>query len=196
MLSVNCPACQAPVSQEMKECPFCGKPIVVTSFKDVRALSNLELNKYQSSYNRNISAGKGNQNNNEISLAFIFLKLKMYDKANIHFDKAIESNFENSELFFAASISKLCGKKAFLNMRPTINEAERLINIAIEIEPRGIYYYFLAYLRYDYHYRKSFNVSPNYRQYFDKAVSIGISRHDIDVMYEMLGVSCPDEIRL
>lgn len=195
-LSVNCPGCQAPVSQDMKNCPFCGRPVIITNFNDVNRLSTLDLNKYQASISRNIATGKGDQTLNEVSLGFIFLKLKLYAKAQEHFSKAVDTCFDNSELFMAAAIATLEGKKAYLTMRPKIDEAERYLNIAVEIEPKGIYYYFLAYLRYDYHCRKGFNVSPNYRQYLQMAVQAGVSHADINTLFGMLGVPVPDAIRL
>ena len=96
----------------------------------------------------------------------------------------------------AAAVAKLEGKKAFLNTRDIINECERYLNIAIEIEPRGIFYYFLAYLRYDYHFRKGFRVSPTYMEYLRKAVDVGVSHADINTLFDMLGVAIPDQIRL
>ena len=195
-VALNCPGCQAPISQDMKNCPYCGRPVIITSFNDVNKLSNLDLNKYQLSISKNIALGKGNTENNEVSLGFIFLKLKLYQKANEHFAKAMETCFDNSELYMAAAVSALEGKKAYLTLRPKIDEAERYLNIALEIEPRGIYYYFLAYLRYDYFCRKGFKVSPNYVEYLNKAKSVGVSYTDVNTLFGMLGVPVPDSIKL
>ena len=193
---INCPGCQAPLSMDMKTCPYCGRPVVITTFSAVNSLSNLDLNRYQANIGKNIAAGKGNESENEASLGFIFLKLKLYSKANEHFSKAVDTYFDSAELFMAAAVAKLEGKKAFLNTRDIINECERYLNIAIEIEPRGIFYYFLAYLRYDYHFRKGFRVSPTYMEYLRKAVDVGVSHADINTLFDMLGVAIPDQIRL
>ena len=193
---INCPGCQAPLSIDMKTCPYCGRPVVITTFSAVNSLSNLDLNRYQANIGKNIAAGKGNESENEASLGFIFLKLKLYSKANEHFSKAVDTYFDSAELFMAAAVAKLEGKKAFLNTRDIINECERYLNIAIEIEPRGIFYYFLAYLRYDYHFRKGFRVSPTYMEYLRKAVDVGVSHADINTLFDMLGVAIPDQIRL
>ena len=193
---INCPGCQAPLSMDMKTCPYCGRPVVITTFSAVNSLSNLDLNRYQANIGKNIAAGKGNESENEASLGFIFLKLKLYSKANEHFSKAVDTYFDSAELFMAAAVAKLEGKKAFLKTRDIINECERYLNIAIEIEPRGIFYYFLAYLRYDYHFRKGFRVSPTYMEYLRKAVDVGVSHADIQTLFDMLGVAIPDQIRL
>lgn len=57
-----------------------------------------------------------------------YLKLKMYDKALGAFEKAIEDNFDDSEIYFYAAICLLNGKKAFLNQRPTIDKILEYLN--------------------------------------------------------------------
>lgn len=49
-----------------------------------------------------------------------YLKLKLFDKALSAYEKAIEDNFDNSEIYFYAAICLLKGQKAFLVQRPTI----------------------------------------------------------------------------
>ena len=83
-----------------------------------------------------------------------YLKLGLYDKALLAFEKAMENNFDNSETFFYAAICLLGGKKPFAQQKPTINKVEEYINAALMIEPKGVYYYFLAYVKKDYYERK------------------------------------------
>jgi hypothetical protein len=84
------------------------------------------------------------------------------------------------------------GKKAFLNQRPTIDKILEYINAAIMIEPKGIYYYYLAYIKYDYFERKHFRTSPNYLEAIRMATDAGLSDYDIEQMYAILGVARPD----
>jgi len=128
------------------------------------------------------------------SIAMCYLKLKIYDKALAAFEKAIEDNFDNSETFFYAAICLLKGKKAFLTMRPVIDKVEEYINAALMIEPRGIYYYFLAYIKYDYFSRKYFNTSPTYQEALEHANGAGVPPHDIEQLYLILGVSRPETL--
>ena len=123
-----------------------------------------------------------------------YLKLKLYDKALTAFEKAMEDNFDNPETFFYAAICVLSGKKAFLAMRPEIDKIEGYINAALAIEPRGIFHYLLAYIKYDYFERKYFNTSPNYREALAAAYGAGVSPYDIEQLYGVLGVSRPDEL--
>ena len=65
------------------------------------------------------------------------------------------------------------------------------LKAAIKIEPRGIYYYFAAYIRYDYHERKFLNVEPNYKQLLQMAQERGYSEYDLEQLYGMLEVKRP-----
>ena len=60
------------------------------------------------------------------------------------------------------------------------------------IEPKGIYYYFLAYIKYDYFARKYFKTSPSYQEALAMANDAGLSAFDIEQLYGILGVVRPD----
>ena len=60
------------------------------------------------------------------------------------------------------------------------------------IEPRGIYYYFLAYIKYDFFERKYLNVSPNYKSCLSDAITFGTSEYDKNLLFEILGVVRPN----
>jgi len=128
------------------------------------------------------------------SVAMCYLKLKLYDKAIEAFEKTIVDNFDNSEAFFYAAICQLKGQKAFLVNREVINKIEEYLNAALMIEPRGIYHYFLAYIKYDYFERKFFKTSPSYQEALQNANGAGVSPFDIDQLYGILGVSRPTDL--
>lgn len=96
-----------------------------------------------------------------------------------------------SETFFYAAICLLKGRKAFLLNRTEIDKAEEYINAAIMIEPRGIYYYFLAYIKYDYFSRKYFKTSPTYQEALKMAQQQGFSPYDAEQLFSILGVEKP-----
>ena len=126
------------------------------------------------------------------SIAMCYLKLGQHDKALSAFEKAMEDNFDNSETFFYAAICRLKGKKAFLVQRPDIDAIEKDINSALMIEPKGIYYYFWAYIKHDYFERKSLNTSPTYRELLAKAKATGLSPLDVEQLFGILGVPRPE----
>jgi tetratricopeptide (TPR) repeat protein len=151
------------------------------------------VNKYANAYRQALAESPDNQVLNN-SIAMCYLKLKLYDKAIAAFEKAIEDNFDNSETFFYAAICLLQGKKAFLAQRAVIDKIEEYVNAALMIEPQGIYYYFLAYIKYDYFSRKSFRTSPTYQETLVAAFDTGVSAFDIEQLFEILGVQKPDTL--
>lgn len=126
------------------------------------------------------------------SAAMCYLKLKLYDKALEKFERAMEDNLERADIFFYAAICLLKGKKAFLAERTDIDKAEKFIQAALMIEPKGIYYYFWAYIKYDYFYRKCYKTFPTYQEAFAMAQQKGLSNYDVNQLYDILGVEHPD----
>jgi hypothetical protein len=108
----------------------------------------------------------------------------------------MEDNFDNSETFFYAAICLLKGQKAFLAQRAAIDKIEEYINAALMIEPKGVYYYFWAYIKYDYFNRKSYKTSPSYQEALAMAqtASPGVSAFDCQQLYDVLGVDCPESL--
>jgi hypothetical protein len=69
-----------------------------------------------------------------------------------------------------------------------IRKAEAYISAALAIEPRGIFYYFQAYIRHDYFARKSLNAYPDYREFLHLAATGGVTDTDIQFLEQLLGV--------
>lgn len=195
VLELECPGCGRPLSTDMRECPACHRPVVITSLHGVDSLSILEVNKYANAYQKALANDPVNNKING-ALAMCFLKLKLYDKAIAAFDKAIVDNFDNSEIYFWAAVALLKGRKAFVCQRAEINKAEEYINAAIMIEPKGIYYYYWAYLRYDYYSRKFLRVQPDYKTLVVEACQNNIYIGDINQLFTVLGVEQPETIKL
>lgn len=190
VVEMNCPGCGARVSTGQTECEWCHKPIVISTFNSVYSMPMPEVNKFAGAYRKALAENPDNQQLNN-SIAMCYLKLKLYDKALPAFEKAMEDNFDNSETFFYAAICILKGRKPFLLARPEINQIEEYINAALMIEPRGIYYYFLAYIKYDYFSRKFFKTSPTYQEALAMAMDYGYSPLDAQQLFAILGVEKP-----
>jgi len=150
-----------------------------------------DINKYVSSYKKILSEAPIDPSIN-LSIAMCYLKLKLYRQALINFEKAIENNFDNSETYFYAAVSLLQGKKAFLTPIADIKKAIEYIEAAIQIENRGIYYYFLAYIKYDFYERKSLNISPSFLDELTRAYQNNVTQEDIRILFELLGVAVPE----
>ena len=191
VVDLTCPGCGSAIATDTKNCPYCFREIVISTFNSVRDMSPLEINKQASAYRKAMVANPDDQTLN-MSIAFCYFKLKLYDKAIPCFEKAIEDNFDNSETYFYLAISLLQGKKAFLAPRATIDKIEEYIQAALMIEPKAIYYYFWAYIRYDHHFRKSYRMNPNYQQLLEQAKQARLSMTDVRELYALLGVDRPN----
>ena len=190
IVELNCPGCGARVSSGQKECDWCHKPVVISTFNSVYSMSMQEVNKYAGAYKKALNEHPDNNELNK-SVAMCYLKLKLYDKALEAFENAIEDNFDDSETYFYAATCLLKGKKAFLAQRNDINKCIEYINAANMIEPCGIYYYFLAYIKYDFFERKYLNTKPDYRECLSMANEIGTSDFDINMLFDILNVAKP-----
>lgn len=190
IVTINCPGCGAAVTTWQKECEWCHQPIIISTFNSIYSMPMPQVNKYAQTYRKALSENPDNIELNN-SIAMCYLKLKLYDKALSAFELAMKENFDNSETFFYAAVCLLKGKKPFLAMRSEIDKIEEYINAALMIEPRGIYYYFLAYIKYDYFNRKFFKTSPTYQEALFMANQAGYSSFDSEQLFAILGVDRP-----
>lgn len=191
VIEMNCPGCGARVSTGQSEYEWCHKPIIISTFNSVYSMPMPEVNKFAEAYRKALAENPDNQELNN-SVAMCYLKLKLYDKALPAFEKAMEDNFDNSETFFYAAVCLLKGRKAFLCNRPEIDKIEEYIHAAIMIEPRGVYYYLLAYIKFDYFNRKFFKTSPTYQEALAMAQQQGYSPFDAEQLFGILGVERPN----
>ncbi len=190
MIELTCPGCGARVYTGQKECDWCHKPVVISAFNNVYSMPVSEVNKYASTYRKALEEHPNHDELNK-SAAMCYLKLRLYDKALSAFEAAIEDDFNDSETYFYAAVCLLRGKKAFLAQRDDINRAINYINAACVIEPQGIYYYFLAYIKYDFFERKYLNTTPDYRECLRVAGEMGTSVYDANMLFDILGVAKP-----
>lgn len=190
VLNMTCPGCGASVTTGQSECEYCHKPIVISTFNSVNSMPLPEINKYGKAYAQVLSE---NPNNPEIntSIAFCYLKLKLFDRALAAFERSMEGNIDNSETFFYAAVSLMGGQKPFLHQRSTIDKMLSYINAAIMIEPLGIYHYFRAYIKYDYFEKKYLDIFPAFDTELNTAYDIGVSNYDIEQLFAILGVDNP-----
>lgn len=191
-LTLECPGCGRPVAVGQKECS-CGRPLVITTFRSVAEMSLPGLNKYSRFYQKALGQQPESPELNQ-SVAMCYLKLKLYAKAYDAFSKAIENDIDNSESYFYAAVSLLEGKKPFVTPRDRIDKIESLLGAATMIEPRGFYYVFWAYIKFDYFKRKFFMTSPDYRGMMEMADECGYSPLDKENLFALLGVDCPREL--
>lgn len=190
VLDLKCPGCGAPAQMGESVCRFCGRPIIISTFQSVYTMPMPELNKYAGAYRQALGKNPENPELNR-SAAMCYLKLRLYDKALEAFEKAVETDFDHSETFFYAAVCLLKGNRPFMMNKSVIEKIEEYIRAAVMIEPRGIYYYFLSYVKYDYYFCKRLNVSPGYQETLQQALQAGLSVYDVEQLYAILGTQKP-----
>ena len=188
---LKCPGCGAPQDPGNKTCVYCGRPIVITSFGDMDSFTLPLLNKYSAAYNSALAEDPEN-GAALFSLGMCRLKLKLYPKASEAFEKAMGVDAGNADLYFYASIAAMGGKKPFLLPRAEIDKIESYVQAALSVQPKPIYYLLWSYVRYDYYFRKSFRVTPDYAELLATARGSGLGSGDTDALFSILGTPVPE----
>lgn len=172
-------------------CKYCKKPIVPSDYVEAESLSPIERTQQIALLN---IASQTNPDQVELvmALGLFYLANKAYAFATQKFQAAIDLNPFYADAYYYKAISLLGGKKAFSVLRPVINEIEELLQSALGFNPKGLYYYFWAYIRYDHHARKLYRVSPDYRELIGMAKQFGVSAGEVAGLYRALGVPRPD----
>jgi len=184
----ECPGCGASVAPDIKKCEYCGNPVIIHSIGAINTFNPLQLNKYALSYRKQLA---NNADDKELyrSMGICYLKLKLYDKANEAFARAVEDNFDDADSYFYAAVCLLKGKKAFVAPRTDINKAVEYINAANMIAPNPVYSLMLAYIKKDYFERKALAVSPSWSEELLTAKSMGATEADAKALADLLGVA-------
>lgn len=190
---ITCPGCGERLALDMKECPSCRKPVIISAMGSVGSLSIADANKYIIQYKKVLSENPENTAVG-IAAAMCFMRLKKFDSALSVFEKAMEYDCENPEIYFYTAVCMLNGKKAFLCPRPVINKIIENINAAIALEQKGVYFLFSAYIKYDYFARKSFSVAPDFADDLRTARAYGYTQSDAATLFALLGVEMPSAL--
>lgn len=184
--NITCPGCGAPVDTSQKNCKYCGRPVVITSFNNVYGMEMMDVMKYKGAYQKTLDESPDNPEIN-LAMGMCFLKLNMMEKAYEKFEKAIEDSIENPEAYFWAAVSMLNGKRPFMNTKQTVDKAIEYANTARMLESRGIFSYFIAYLKHDYYALKRLNIQPCYDEELALARA-NVTLEDIKMLAEILKI--------
>ncbi len=185
VIDLECPGCGYHVTTNTKQCPQCYRQIVITNSDSAASMADEDARKYANKYSKVLSSHPDQPELN-LTMAFCFLKLKLYDKALPYFEKAIEDDTEYAEAYFYAGVAMLHGKRPFLVQKSVIAKIEEYVSAATEMEPKGIYYYFLAYIKKDFYEKKCFRTSPTSQEVMRIAAEAGLNRQDITKLSEFV----------
>ncbi|MCI8468340.1 MAG: hypothetical protein HFJ75_02370 [Eggerthellaceae bacterium] len=194
VFDMRCPGCAAPVDFATTKCAYCGRSVVITSLPAAKSIAAADLAKLARAYEADLGAHPDNAEMSK-SLGLAFLTQGIYDKAREKLDAAIDLGFDDSEVYYYAAAATLGGKKPNALSRQMVEKAKRYLDAAIGLEPRGVYWYFMAYLNYDYYARKHLRVTPDYRACLASAATCGgVSPADRQLLFDMLGQQEPAEL--
>ena len=191
IIDLKCPGCGEPVTLQQGQCRICSRPLLFSSFQSVYEMPMPDINKYASTYKKALEKDPENLELNK-SIAMCYLKLKLYDKAQPAFGKAIEDNFDDADMYLYAAVCLLKGKRPFMVTRQIVDQAIEYLNAALMIEQKGIYYYLRAYLKYDHYEMKRLRTMPTFMQDWQQANASGVSEMDKQQLFEILGVQRPN----
>ena len=65
VIDLNCPGCGGPISTGQKECGFCNRPVVITSFNSVYAMAMPDANKFVREYQNTLCIKRYRKYNND-----------------------------------------------------------------------------------------------------------------------------------
>ena len=184
-INLTCQGCCAPLAIDDIVCKYCSRPVVVSTFNSVYNASMESFNKCSESLHNELRANPYDAGYNNL-VAKCYLRLKLYDKAVAAFEKAIEANFDNSETYFYTAVALLKGQKPFLRTRDEIRKILEYLEAAVAIEEKGIYYYFMAYVKKDYFERKFLISLPKSGELLTKAKKKGYSAYDVKQLNDIL----------
>ena len=119
------------------------------------------------------------------------LRLGLYAKALDDLKLAVDADAKNPEVYYLSAVATLEGRKAVMGPLARIRECEALIHCALRLEPRGVFYYFLAYLASDYYERKGLRAPIPARSLLELAWKLGVTSEQIQSLFTLLSVQNP-----
>ncbi|MBQ8372498.1 MAG: hypothetical protein IJX38_06160 [Clostridia bacterium] len=173
------------------KCKYCRRPIIPADYVEAESVPEIDRNRQIALLNV-LSKTNPGQAEVVMALGLFYLANKAYQFAVQRFEEVINIDPTNADAYYYQGIAMLGGKKAFSNLRTTIDSIEQHLQSALAFNPKGIYYYFWAYLRYDHHSRKGYRVSPDYKQLLMQAKQYGVTASEVNNLYKALGVARPE----
>lgn len=190
LTALKCPQCGGNIIQSEMICESCGSSFIVQSVREIDDFPVPQISKMANIYSKTLAEQPDNPEL-LVSVAMCYLKLKLYDRAIPAFEKVMDTQPDNADVYFYAAVCLLKGRKPFLLTRPEINRIEEYLNAALMLDPQGIYYYYQAYIKFDYFHRKFFKTSPDYQEALNTAIQFGLTLDETNRLFELLGTERP-----
>ena len=187
-LNLVCPGCGAPVSNDMRECPYCGRPVLISSIGDAARFTRPQLKIAIEQFKQCIEEDGDNRSAYDLSLGCCYLSLGLHAKALESFEDAIRENPLEGRAYFNAAVRMLGGRTPFVVRREIIDEVVEYLETAIQIDDEGICHALLAFVLYDYFGRKSLRIDRSWQAELAEARGRGFSPYDGDELFALLAI--------
>ncbi len=172
------------------KCKYCRNPIIPKNYAEAVEVPPVERGKQIAQLNR-LAGENPNEADIVFALGLFYLANMGYSFAAIQFRKAIALDPMRAEYYYYLAISLLDGKKPFSHPTATIREILENITLAEGIAPCGIYYYFHAFVTYDFFERKYLRNIPTSAQLKQQATAFGVTSNEITTLFNMLKIPRP-----
>lgn len=189
-VSTKCPNCGAPIDIDNPVCEFCGTKLYITNYDTFFNMPDEKAHAYADFYRVPLEA-RPNDGRVNLSAAMCYLRLGLHSQAEKSFERAMADDMNNADLYFYAAVALLHGKRPFLAGRAAILKIEEYVHAALMIQRKGIYYYFLSYVKYDFYFNKHLRTSPTYQEELQSVLRAGLTTREVTQLYATLGTQKP-----
>ncbi|MBQ6895321.1 MAG: TIR domain-containing protein [Clostridia bacterium] len=120
-----------------------------------------------------------------------FIKSGLYSQAQNLLQQSLLSDPSNDKVYFYLAVCILNGKRPFLLQKNIIEQAISYLTGAVSMNPDPLYYYFIAYLKYDFYSLKFLRTDPDYTSFYNMAYNHGITNEQIHNLFSLLKAEKP-----
>ncbi|MBE6589248.1 MAG: zinc-ribbon domain-containing protein [Ruminococcaceae bacterium] len=175
------------------ECSFCGTkiPAAAKSTFVCRGCGKFFCANHLNSETQKCASCSAEESNAKFERYKAEIRMQKYDSALMYFKGAMSDLSADPDVYYYAAIAALRGRPARGQEQYVIDAVEKYIDLAIQNKPKGIYYYLLAYVKYDFYERNYRQTKPNYKEAFALAIKNGVGRQEIEEMYSLMRVTRP-----
>lgn len=178
-------------------CPYCRQRVTPTNMRQAKACTNGDQRKLTMAI---LSMQKNIQTNpddaaSHLALGLFFIMKGGYSDARIQLKKAIDLDPMNDSAYFYSCVALLNGmnpSRAETGKIKLIEERLQICeNLAQDDQTRAMYYYFHAFIKYDFFTKKYLRTTPTYQELLYQAMGCGLTVQDRDELFEILRVPRP-----
>jgi tetratricopeptide (TPR) repeat protein len=166
---IRCKGCGANLSPENTTCNYCFSENIVKANENPFNIDQ-KLAKQYANYFKAKVQNDSTDGNAVFSLGLFYLNLKLYDLAIKSFQKAIELNPDEPEIYYYNALALVKGRRPKTIPFKEIKEIEQYNNAAIQLADKAKYYYLAAIINYDFYATNGMKVpQPDYNELLNSA---------------------------